>query len=268
MTDENFKTDDEKVNIHTGCDLDIFCESFDKWQTLTVELSSKNCEFTEKIERLEKQKNEDLARIYELNAENMRLRDSLKQVNKRLDYICDLEEELRKKKGILKEKEDEIASMEKNVEGLKVNHESEKRSLLEKQNIERIQTEKDMKDRHEEELNILREQLCRKDLEIGELEKRFHEKEEEVRKESMKISMEYEDRISKLKQKIATATSKAHGSSNQDIYRMKLQNMKLEYENTIRQLHQTIADLEGRLTNQNRVSASAIGASSGRKRKY
>ena len=65
----------------------------------------------------------------------------------------------------------------------------------------------------------------------------------EAEAEVVRISMEYETKLTKLRQKVPSSNTN-NSSTNQEIFRMKLQHIKNEHDREVRLLRERISELE------------------------
>ncbi|XP_064649684.1 coiled-coil domain-containing protein 152-like [Lineus longissimus] len=105
--------------------------------------------------------------------------------------------------------------------------------------------------------------------EIQNLEQRMADMEKEKHSEVVKLRLEYDARLLRLQKQTSRVQQNAAASSNQEIFRKKLQHAKSEYEREICGLRRTISDLESQ-TSRNSAGnlSSKLGQLQPKKRKF
>lgn len=110
--------------------------------------------------------------------------------------------------------------------------------------------------------------IQQKNQELKELEVLLKKQDIDHKAEMTHQSMEWEEKLSKLKQKIEQKQTKMSSSNNQEIFRMKFLNLKQEYDVEMKKLQQVIQTLEERLRSRSTENTAVLsGRPSLKKRK-
>ncbi|CAG2185672.1 unnamed protein product [Mytilus edulis] len=236
-----------KRKIASSNDLDEFQKSFDHWQNFTESLMKQKSKLVEDVNALSHDKQKLASKNEELENQIDHLQTVLDSTHKSLHRICDVEEENREIKTNLERLKSDIEDS-----NLKMNEkERQNKRILEEIEIDNEKQKEEvrnsMKILIENEKESYEIALRKKNLEVEELKEKLQASNRESEAEIVRVSMEYESKLAKLRQKIPSTT--AHGSStNQEIFRMKLQHMKNEYEREVRLLREQVSELEERVT--------------------
>ncbi|XP_060079691.1 coiled-coil domain-containing protein 152-like [Ylistrum balloti] len=245
-----------------GLDLDSIIDTYDNWQLVIADLMKKKTELSEETKNVRR----DTERLERKNTELERtvadLQGMIDTLHKQLHTVCDLEENIRKGKEEIKRKTNELCDAKSEANAQKINH----AKLIEKIQAEHSQERNELTETFNKEKNMeidkLREIIEQKNDEIYRMQQKVDKINGEKESEILRISMDYESKLSKLKQKTIPPTQS--NSSNQEIFRKKLLHLKTEYDREVNHLKYTISDLQEKLASQANTSRMS---SSGKKRK-
>jgi hypothetical protein len=87
-------------------------------------------------------------------------------------------------------------------------------------------------------------------------------------KQNYFILFQYDSKLLKLQKQTSRVQQNAAASSNQEIFRKKLQHAKSEYESEISGLKRTISDLENQASRSGAANSSKTGPLQLKKRKF
>ncbi|CAC5419292.1 unnamed protein product [Mytilus coruscus] len=228
-------------------DLDDFQKSFDHWQNFTESLMKEKSKLQENVNTLSHDKQKLVSKNEELENQIDHLQTVLDFTHKSLHRICDVEEENREVKANLERLKADIEDSNLKMDEKERQH----LRIIEEITIDNEKQKEEVKNsmkillENENERNEI--SLRKKNSEVEELKEKLQVSSRESEAEIVRVSMEYEGKLAKLRQKLPSST--AHGSStNQEIFRMKLQHMKNEYEREVRLLKEQVSELEERET--------------------
>ena len=254
-TEESIKQKKKNVNNN---DLQEFLKSFDDWQDLTECLMKEKSKLVQEVRSLSNDKQKLVSRNEELQNQISHLQTVLDSTHKGLHRICDIEEENRK----IKAKSESFKTEIVNLNGIINDKEKEHLREIEQNRKEHDKQKDGVKNSLKIVLDEAREnhisEINQKNIEIDNLREKLVIAGRENETEIARVSIEYENKLAKLRKKIPSSVTQA-SSSNQEIFRMKLQHMKNEYEREVRLLKEKVQELEVKVNVQggNRVTFSA-----------
>ena len=178
---------DEESKFVIDCsDLDNFCMSFDSWQNITFGLSEENTELKDNIESMKKENLELINQLNDIVKDNERIMVCHDQMLKKLNYICELETDLRKLKETIALKDEEICQMKAASNKARLQHESEIKKIRDDHQTHLAKKEEETKEKREADESVFKGEITRKDGKIEELESTLEEREKEAQKDKMK----------------------------------------------------------------------------------
>lgn len=185
--------------------------------------------------------------ITELENDIKDLNTTIDESQKHLHTICDLKQENKTLKDNIDAKNSEMEAMNQSMNTKQSQFEEIKLKLISdhKQTVEQQRAE--LLSNYHLELAKERANLELKQEEIDELNTKISHIMKENDINIGKITMDYEQKMLKLKHKTAATGASMSNSSHQEIFRQKLQHQKADYENEIQSLKRTISDLQDKV---------------------
>lgn len=253
-----------EVHSEQCVELDSIVETFDKWQLIISDLTKRKTELTEEIKTLKTDKERIFRKNNELEKNIGDLQRMIDTLHKQLHTMCDMEEDITKGQTEIQSKTKDLSDARLEIYTQKMKH-NEQMEKLKQENVEEIsRITKELTEEKNTEIEKLQESMEQKNYEIyhlqEKLEKSFTEKESEI----LKLSVDHENKLAKLKQKTSVAPAQS-SSANQEIFRKKLQHLKTEYDREVNHLKYTISDLQEKLASQGNMGRMTL--SSGKKRR-
>ncbi|XP_022257355.1 rho GTPase-activating protein gacN-like isoform X2 [Limulus polyphemus] len=220
----------------------------------------------------------DKLKIQKLEDENLTLQEELRAYKEQEHTVHDhekhLQEEISSLKNVVLNLQDTITklgllkgenralkndlqklSVEKDKEIL--HHEKQLKMLYEKQN--QLETEKDqeIKEIHrtaEEkvrvEKNLHTKELETKQMEVTNLNKEIEDVKKRMKSEITKLQVEYEGKVNHLQDQIVKTANQSNSNqlgNGSEIFRKKLQFLKMQHEKEVRRMKQQIQELQNKL---------------------
>lgn len=253
------------ISIDNG-DLMNFSTSFDKWYNSFLTLLKTNTDRTDELE-VQRTLNKSLIdKVNSLTTENEKILETLNNLNCKMYVYCDLEEQVvtLRKKIETKDKE-HLQTLEEIKQLKKSNYEKEELLRQDHENELSLSMKK-FSETMEKTTKHYEEVIQKKDEQLEEISEASKKHEENLRAEVTHLTMEWEEKISKLKQRLQQQT-KPGGASNQEIFRMKFLNLKQEYDVEMRRLQQVIQTLEEKIRTSSDNTVVPPGRPSLKKRK-
>ena len=257
--------DKPKANI------DTFLSMFESWNDQNVSIKSEGSELAQKLEIAETKKRNAEARISDLESTVTCLQSNIDSLHNDLDLVDKLHTENQELKQKLSDEDKRYETLQKSSEDKLKALESEIKYNQGQYDKELLEVHEETKRKVEKIDSEMIERLQEKDAEIEKIRKA---KQSEV----SLLTIDYEDRISKLqRQKVAVTMNQQQQSSNsQEIFRRKLQHLKLEYEEKMSSLKNQVSHLQSQLrqdvnrdSTQNRVMMSSNNQPAGKRmRRY
>ncbi|XP_061189621.1 putative leucine-rich repeat-containing protein DDB_G0290503 [Saccostrea echinata] len=264
--DDNQKQNEDKSSLG-NVDLQKFSSSFDKWYASTLSLLKTNTDLTNELD-LQRTANKSLnEKMKSLTTENQKMQDSLNSLYCKMYVYCDLEEEIVALREKIKTKDEENLHIVEKMRQLQESYNEKEKSLQQdyKNQMEALRME--LSETLENTTKHHDEMIQKKVLELEDLDKVLKKRDADHNAEVTRLSMEWEDKISELKQRLQQQQTKPSCSSNQEIFRMKFLNLKQEYDGEMRRLQQIIQTLEDRLRTRSDTTVTQTGRPSLKKRK-
>jgi len=238
----------QPTNRSQSQDLDVIMESFDKWQNVIASLMKERSTLLEEIKIMTNAKDKLSAKNLELEQTVNSLHGTLHGHHQKLHMVCDLEEQNRNLKQAVDTKEQELATM-KSAMMTRINEHADIMQNLDQYHKDVTET---LRSQLQEEAGVtiqhLQGLLDQGKEEINNLQKKIDQLEKDKEAEIAKLTMEYENKLTQLKQKTSTAAIQQGGTANQEIYRNKLQHLKGEYDQEVGLLKKTIVELQQKLS--------------------
>ncbi|XP_062587990.1 M protein, serotype 6-like [Saccostrea cucullata] len=264
--DDHQQQDENKSSLG-NVDLLKFSSSFDKWYSSTLSLLNTNTELTNELD-LQKTANRNLnEKIKSLTTENQKMQDSLNGLYCKMYLYCDLEEESVALREKIKTKDEENSRILEEIKQLKETYNEKEKSLHQDYKNQSEALRKELSETLENTTKHYEEMIQKKVLELEDLDKVLKKREADHNGEVTRLTMEWEDKISNLKQRLQQQQTKPSCTNNQEIFRMKFLNLKQEYDGEMRRLQQIIQTLEERLRTRPDNTVAQIGRPSLKKRK-
>ncbi|KAI0223156.1 hypothetical protein LSAT2_025622 [Lamellibrachia satsuma] len=240
-------------------DLDEFLQEFNSWQKHLRDTSKENTRLLEKQDA--QQKHIACCEANEMNLKQELIK-SMEMVNKIQDTLhkrCNLEDENCKLQENISSMKEDTAALTKNYEYklLELENKIEDLKSAHTNNIEQL--ENSHQAQAELEKASLNETIEEHKQQIVELQRQASDQEKERQAELVKLRLEYDAKLLRLqKQRDRSQQHTAQMSgANQDIFRKKLQHLKVESEREVASLKRTIADLQQKLASSHKMTATA-----------
>eukprot|EP00117_Sycon_ciliatum_P014923 scpid90201/ scgid14987/ Coiled-coil domain-containing protein 152 len=228
-------------------DVEKIAESYDLWQKEYHAMVEDHEKLRSTVATLSKQHQLSRQALHAANEEKEELQNLIQKWQGFVSKLCNLEEENGKLKQQL---EDERASSAIITEA----HRGQRDDLLKELSdirathsteMERLQQMAQQQGRRDKAL--LEKQIEEKSGEIRQLQKRLTNMEREKHNELVKLRLEYDGKLLRLQKQLAKGQPSSTASVNNDIFRKKLENCKMESSREISQLKKRISDLEQQL---------------------
>ncbi|XP_069136046.1 coiled-coil domain-containing protein 152-like [Argopecten irradians] len=246
-------------------ELDCIIDTFDNWQLAIVELVKRKSELSEEAKNVKADKERLERKIVELEKSVSDLQGMIDTLHKQLHTVCDMDENIRKGQAELRNKITELHEAKSELHTEKIKHSKLMEEMLEKHSEEKSKLIDSMNKEKKEEVGKLYQIIEQKNDEICEMQQKLNKSINDKESEILKMSMDYENKLSKLKQKTSIPPAQS-SSSNQEIFRKKLQHLKTEYEREINHLKYAVSDLQEKLASQGNTGRITV-SSDGKKRR-
>ncbi|KAK2189952.1 hypothetical protein NP493_92g01006 [Ridgeia piscesae] len=252
-------------------DLDEFLQEFNSWQKHLRETSQENVRLLEK--HTSQQKHIACCEANEINLkqELNKAREMVNKIQDTLHKRCDLEDENCKLQESVTSMKEDIAALTKNYEYKLLELETKIEDLKSAHVNNMEQLENSLQAQAELEKDSLNAVIDKHKQEIVEMQRQAVEQEKERQAELVKLRLEYDGKLLKLqKQRDRSQQHTAQMSgSNQDIFRKKLQHIRVESEREVANLKRTIAELEQKFAhNKLASSTNSFGSVQYMKRRF
>ena len=226
-------------------DLDMFEDLYESWQTEEENLEYQSKTLNQKIETYQETEKISNARITDLNKTVELLQASISALHNDLNMTENLGKENNELKSKLSNHQQEVKSLKLEMEE-KLRDFSTKLSDSENEHkmmIQKLETD------HRKQLDEFKSQqdhsFEEKDKKIADLKVKIEEVEKEKESEKIRMSVDYDNKLAKIqRQRAAASLNQQQPSSNQEIFRKKLQHVKSEYEREIFLLKEQVASLK------------------------
>jgi DNA repair exonuclease SbcCD ATPase subunit len=265
IEEDDSEQTDSIISIDNS-DLLNFSTSFDKWFYSSLTLLKKNSDLTDELEVQRTRNKTCIDKMNNLTAENEKILETLKRLNCKMYVYCDLEEQvatLRKK--IETNDKKHLDALEEITQLKKSHHEKEELMRQDHENEQEL-FKKKFSETLENTIKHYEEVIREKDQQLEEVGEALKKQEENHRAEVTRLTMEWEEKVSKLKQRLQQQ-AKSDSASNQEIFRVKFLNLKQEYDAEMRRLQQVIQALEDKLRGSSDNTVVPYGRPSLKKRK-
>ena len=238
----------KKLSDKPKGDLDMFEDLYESWRTKEETLEYQNKTLSQRIEAYEDMEKTSSVRIADLNKTVELLQASISALHNELNMAENLGKENNDLKSKLNNHQQEIKSLKAALEE-KVGEYSTKLMDKEKEHKTILQN---LEIEHRKQIDELQSKqdssFMEKEKEIAELKIKIEEVEKEKQSELIHMSVDYDNKLAKIqRQRAAASLNQQQPSSNQEIFRKKLQHVKSEYEREINLLKEQIASLKTKI---------------------
>lgn len=252
--------------------LDLFESMFESWREKEVDLEQDGKGLNQKIDTYIEEQKISNAKIEDLNKTIELLQASITALHNELNMVEQLGKENADLRSKLNTSESHVKAL-KHEDNQKKSEFSSKLCNIEKEHASKIKIIEEENTRQIDKLTSnLNEIIKQKDKEICELKHNIEQIEKDKQSELVRMSVDYDNKLAKIqRQKAAASLNQQPSSSNQEIFRKKLQHLKTEYDREVSNLKEQVASLQSQLsaTESPRQSRSlfAVGPLSKKMRK-
>ncbi|KAL3857946.1 hypothetical protein ACJMK2_012571 [Sinanodonta woodiana] len=253
--------------ISQNLDLDECAAEFEKWQEQEQHF---HVERIKTLEELEASKAENCilkSQIAELEKSLTMVQGVIQHHHKDCIQLNELENENRELKSKLKEKTSATEQLKKEINSKIVTYEADFKKMEEVHQSTLAKQEISWKSTLETKMEAMTNELHLKSEEVDGLKERINEVEKEKAAEILRLSVDYENKLTKIQRQMTASSMNQQSSSNQEIFRKKLHHMKAEYEREINCLKVTISSLQDKLAGFQSGSSPKLNVNFGKKRK-
>lgn len=249
-------------------DLQKFSSGFEKWYTSSLTLMKTNTYIADELD-VQRTANKNLNdKLTSLTTENQRIQDALSNLYCKMHIYCDSEKEVKDLRDQIETLNKNYLQIQEQMKRLEKSHLEKEEMLLQDVKIQKELLQKEFCEKMGETTAYYEEIIQQKNQELKELEVLLKKQDIDHKAEMTHQSMEWEEKLSKLKQKIEQKQTKMSSSNNQEIFRMKFLNLKQEYDVEMKKLQQVIQTLEERLRSRSTENTAVLsGRPSLKKRK-
>lgn len=226
-------------------DLDMFEDLYESWRTEEEHLEHQSKTLSQKIETYQEMEKISNAKMTDLNKTVELLQASISALHNDLNMTENLGKENNELKSKLDNYQEDIKSLKSEMEE-KLRENSSK--LSDRENEHKIMIQK-LETGYRKKIDELKSKqdnsFAEKDKEIAELRIKIEEIEKENQSEKIRMSVDYDNKLAKIqRQRAAASLNQQQPSSNQEIFRKKLQHLKSEYERELFLLKEQVASLK------------------------
>ena len=263
----------KQLRNKSGGNLELFENMFESWRSKEVNLEQEGKTLGQKLENFEVLEKKNIAKIADLNKTVDLLQTSIDVLHNDLHMVEQYHNENTKLKEKLDDRESQIRCLKEQLEQRKKEFKSQFSDIKKEYEIKLHDKEAEHKIQLEKMCSEQNEMILQRDKEICDLKGINEQVESEKQAELSRMSLEYENKLSKLqRQKAVASLNQQIPSSHQEIFRKKLQHLKSEHDREIGSLKQQIRSLQSQLAIQesphhSRPQLSTVGPLSKKFRK-
>ena len=263
----------KQLRNKSGGNLELFENMFESWRSKEVNLEQDGKTLGQKLENFEVLEKKNIAKIADLNKTVDLLQTSIDVLHNDLGMVEQYHNENAKLKEKLDDKESQVRSLKEQLEQRKKEFKSQFSDVKKEYEIKLHDKEAEHKIQLEKMCSEQNEMILQRDKEIRELKGINERVESEKQAELSRMSLEYENKLSKLqRQKAMASLNQQIPSSHQEIFRKKLQHLKSEHDRETGSLKQQIKSLQSQLAirespHHSRPQLSTVGTLSKKFRK-
>ena len=228
--------------------LELFEDMFESWRAKEINIEQEGKGLIQKMEYFEVLEKTSSAKIADLNKTVDLLQTSIDALHNDSNMLEQFGKENTNLKLKLNDKELQIKSFKEELKQRQKEYSSQLCNVT-KDHETKI---RDLEAEHKKQLEKLgseqKEIILKKDKEISELKHKTEQAEKDKQSQLVHMSIEFENKLSKIqRQKAAASLNQQLPSSNQEIFRKKLQHLKSEYDKETSSLKEQVRSLQSQL---------------------